>query len=80
MSHHGTTRSASTNVLKLLFLIVYGAVTAVAAWITAIKMRRRIKRALGSEASKGQLTSIATWMKVDEAEERKLGGKLPNAQ
>jgi hypothetical protein len=49
-------------------LIVFGTVTTIAAWITAFKMKRRMRRALGSEISDTQLTSIATWMKVDEAE------------
>lgn len=39
-------------------------------------MRRRIKRALGrSPESEMQLTSLNTWMEVEEAEERKRGGK-----
>ena len=71
---------AAMNVLKTLFkflyLIVFGTISTIGAWITAFKMRRRIKRSLGSNVSDAQLTSIRTWMKVDEAEERSRGGKL----
>jgi hypothetical protein len=55
---------------------VFGTISTIGAWITAFKMRRRIKRSLGSNVSDAQLTSITTWMKVDEAEERSRGGKL----
>jgi len=34
-------------------------------------MRRRIRRALGRKATKSDLTSIDTWMKVEEEEEKK---------
>ena len=61
---------------RLVYLIVFGTVTTISAWITAFRMRRRMKRALGREVSDQQLTSIATWMKVDEAEEQRRGGKL----
>jgi hypothetical protein len=60
---------------RLLWMVVI-VVTTVTAWITAIRMRRRIKRALGSKATDVELTSIATWMKVEQAEERDKGGKL----
>jgi hypothetical protein len=33
-------------------------------------MRRKIKSDLGREATDADLTSIETWMKVEEAEER----------
>jgi hypothetical protein len=62
--------------LKDLFMIVAIAVTTIAGWITAIRLRRRVRRALGKEATDTELTSFDTWMKVDEAEERKSGGKL----
>ncbi|MCU1298640.1 MAG: hypothetical protein JWO91_2918 [Acidobacteriaceae bacterium] len=40
-------------------------------------MRRRIKRVLGVDVqSESELTSINTWMKVEDAEERSKGGKL----
>jgi hypothetical protein len=59
-----------------LFKIVVIVVTTVAGWITAIRLRRRVRRALGKEATDTNLTSFNMWMRVDEAEERKRGGKL----
>jgi hypothetical protein len=56
---------------RLLTLIVVLTVTTVSAWITAYRMRRRIKKALGKRATDAELTSINTWMKVEEAEKRK---------
>jgi|ERR1700683_2244963 hypothetical protein len=41
------------------------------AWIEGIRMRRKIKRDLGRNATQADLTSIDTWMKVDEVEQRK---------
>jgi hypothetical protein len=46
-------------------------VTSVSAWILNMRMRRRIKNALGGDSSKANLTSLNTWMTVDEAEKRK---------
>ncbi len=60
---------------RLLWMVVI-VVTTVTAWIAAFRMRRRIKRALGSRATEVELTSISTWMKVEQAEERNRGGKL----
>jgi hypothetical protein len=50
------------------------AVRTVTAWIAAVRMRRRIKRVLGSRATEVELTSINTWMKDEQAEERNRGG------
>ncbi len=55
---------------RLLTLIVVLTVTTVSAWITAYRMRRRIRKALGTKAKNAELTSINTWMKVEEAERR----------
>ena len=52
-------------------------VTAISTWILGVRMRRRIKRALGrSVDNEMKLTSLNTWMKVEDAEERNRGGKL----
>lgn len=51
-------------------------VSTVAAWITAARMRRRIRRAIQKEVMDVELTSLNTWMKVQEAEEKSLGGRL----
>ena len=40
------------------------------AWIAAIRMRMKIKRDLGRKASETDLTSIDTWMKVEEVEQQ----------
>ena len=45
----------------------------VSAWITGIRMRRKIRKDLGRTATDLDLTSLDTWMKVDEIEERKRG-------
>ena len=45
-------------------------VTTVSAWITASRMRRRLKRTLGIHASETELSSIGTWMRVSREEQR----------
>jgi hypothetical protein len=60
---------------RVILLAVFLVVTTVSAWITAIRMRRRIRRALGKDVTDAELTSLSTWMNVDEAEERNRGGK-----
>jgi hypothetical protein len=37
-------------------------------------MRRRVKNALGRQPTDADLSSVSTWMKVEEAEKRKLLG------
>jgi len=46
-------------------------VTTISGWITAYRMRRRARKALGRKILDGELTSINTWMEVEEAEKRK---------
>lgn len=41
------------------------------AWIEGLRMRLKINRDLGRKATEADLTSIDTWMKVDEVEQRK---------
>ncbi len=45
-------------------------VNTVWAWIEGLRMRLKIKKDLGRKATEADLTSIETWMKVDEAEQR----------
>jgi hypothetical protein len=59
-----------------LILAAIMLVTTVSAWINAVRMQRRIRRALGKRVTDAQLTSLATWMSVDEAEQRNRGGKI----
>jgi len=47
------------------------------AWIDRIRMCLKIKKDLGRKAAQGDLTSIDTWMKVDEVEQRKESHKPP---
>jgi len=42
--------------------------TSISSWIIGIQMRRKIRRDLGRKATEEDLTSIDTWMKVDEVE------------
>jgi hypothetical protein len=55
----------------MLWILLFIAVTAFAAWIGGIRSRRRMGTALGREVKNRELTSISTWMAVDEAEKKK---------
>jgi hypothetical protein len=44
--------------------------TLLSSWIIGIQMRRKIRRDLGRKATELDLTSVDTWMKVDEVEEQ----------
>jgi hypothetical protein len=48
------------------------------AWIAALRMRLKIKSDLGRKATQADLTSIDTWMKVQEVEQRKALDKPPS--
>jgi len=52
-------------------VVVILIVAAVTAWIADFRSRRRIRKALGRKAKDGELTSINTWMEVEETEKRK---------
>ena len=57
-----------------LFLYVFLPIliiTSISAWIVAYRMRRKIGKTLGGNASKANITSLNTWIAVDEAEQRK---------
>lgn len=63
--------------IEALFGLVAFLVTLVSTWILGVRMRRRMKRSLGRKPKNEQeLTSLTTWMKVEDEEERKQGGKL----
>jgi hypothetical protein len=51
-------------------LCLSSAVFLVWVWVTGIQMRRKIRRLLGRKATYADLTSIDTWIKVDEIKER----------
>lgn len=42
----------------------------ISTWIIGVRMRQRIKRDLDRKPNDTDLTSIATWMKVDEVEQK----------
>jgi hypothetical protein len=52
------------NIITILILIF----TAVSSWIIGIQMKKRIRKDLGRKPTELDLTSIDTWMKVDEEE------------
>lgn len=60
--------------LRVLALVIIIVMTTVSAWIVAFRMRRRIRRALrGRTITDVQLTSLATWMDVHQAEKTERG-------
>jgi len=50
--------------------LVIIAVMAISGWITTIRLRRRVRRALRRDVSDAELTSINTWMEVADEEEK----------
>jgi len=63
--------------IKTVVALVMIAVTAITSWILGLRMRRRIKRTLGVEIrNEMELTSLKTWMNVQNVEEKNRGGKL----
>ena len=60
------------NVIALMVVMV----ETISAWITAAGLRRRIRRVLQRDVTELELTSLTTWMKVDEEEEKSRGGKI----
>jgi len=57
--------------VDLIILIAALLFAAVAGWITAVQMRRKARKALGRKIKESELTSMNTWMGVEEAEKRK---------
>ena len=43
---------------------------AVSGWIVTTRVRRRMKKSLGRNATDLELASLKTWMRVEEAEQR----------
>ncbi|MHB8640292.1 MAG: hypothetical protein ACYDBL_10880 [Candidatus Acidiferrales bacterium] len=50
--------------------VIVIAATTVSTWIVGFRMRRKIRRVLGRKATDTDLTSITTWMEVDEQEDK----------
>ena len=68
MHWHGTWNYRDTEGVLIIISVV-------SAWITGIRMRRKIRKDLGRKATEADLTSIDTWMKVDEIEEQEKRGR-----
>jgi hypothetical protein len=63
--------------IKVVAGLVVIAVTTITSWILGVRMRRRIKRTLGiTPTNEMELTSLKTWMNVENVEEKNRGGKL----
>ena len=60
---------------KLLWIGIV-TVTTITGWIAGMRMRRRVRRVLRKEVADAEFASINLWMEVEDAEERKGGGKL----
>jgi prolipoprotein diacylglyceryltransferase len=57
--------------IRFYALCIIVVVTTIASWIFRVRMQRRIRKALGTKVkSEAELTSLNTWMRVKEAEER----------
>jgi hypothetical protein len=67
-----TPSNPNARVVRLLLVLI---VAIVSSWITAFRMRRRMRKALGRNVREDELVSINDWMKVAEAEKR---AKEPN--
>ncbi len=66
--------SGPGQTIALIVTILVGTITV---WVLGVRMRHRIKRALGINVhNEEELTSLNTWMKVEDVEEKKKGGKL----
>jgi len=67
----------SIGSIKVVAGLIVIAVTTITSWILGVRMRRRIKRTLGiTPTNEMELTSLKTWMNVENIEEKNRGGKL----
>ena len=60
----------SHKIFRPLYFILFMIGSTISAWITAFKMKRKIRKTLGRPASDTELTSLNTWMQVEEKERR----------
>ena len=68
MNHVGSWLRTLLTLLTMLLM-------AISTWIVGLRMHRRIKRALGKDVKdEVELTSLNTWMDVEDTEERNRGG------
>jgi hypothetical protein len=59
--------------MRLLIYLVIGLVITISGWITTYRLRKRMRLALGRDVTSAELTSISTWMEVEDQEERRRG-------
>jgi hypothetical protein len=45
-------------------------VMTISTWVVTVRMRRRMRKSLGRNATDLELVSLRTWMQVDELEQR----------
>ena len=66
-----------TSAIYTLIALIAILVSAVTSWVLGVRMRRRIKQTLGVDVKSDlELTSLNTWMRVENIEERNRGGNL----
>ncbi len=61
------------TILELITGIVMISTTVIGGWIVGMRNRRRIKRALGTDATDTELVSLNTWLDVAKSEETNIG-------
>jgi len=61
------------TILELITGIVMISTTVIGGWIVGMRNRRRIKRALGTDATDTELVSLNTWLNVAKSEEPNRG-------
>jgi len=66
----GTAIGAFKALVEILVAISLAIGATISAWLLAIRARRRIKRALGSDASDADLLSLNTWIRVEDSEQK----------
>ena len=49
------------------------AIVIVSGWIGTMRLRRRMKKALGRDVSETELTSLNAWMEIEERQEKSRG-------
>jgi hypothetical protein len=63
--------------IKVVAGLVVIVVSTITSWILGVRMRQRIKKTLGiTPTNEMELTSLKTWMNVENVEEKNRGGKL----
>ena len=64
--------------IQVMIKIVVLIAALISTWILGIRLRRRIRKALGRKVEEIDLTSIRTWMAVEEAEKKNEQAIHPN--